>query len=123
MEEMNRLTKAIIGAAIEVHRILGPGLLEATYEIALCIEMDIRGIKHSRQVPIDIRYKGRLVNEYRMDLLVENSVVVEIKAVERLDPIFSAKLLTYLRSSSKKVGLLINFNTRFLKDGVRRYVL
>jgi GxxExxY protein len=123
MEEVNRLTEAIIGAAIEVHRILGPGLLEATYEIALCIEMDIRGIKHSRQVPIDIRYKGRLVNEYRMDLLVEDKVVVEIKAVERLDPIFSAKLLTYLRSSSKKVGLLINFNTRFLKDGVRRYVL
>ena len=123
MEEMNRLTEAIIGAAIEVHRILGPGLLEATYETALCIEMDIRGIKHSRQVPIDVRYKGRPVNEYRMDLLVENKVVVEVKAVERFDPIFSAKLLTYLRTSSKRVGLLINFNTRFLKDGVRRYVL
>ena len=97
--------------------------MEATYETALCIEMDIRGIKHSRQVPIDLRYKGRLVNEYRMDLLVENKVVVEVKAVERFDPIFSAKLLTYLRTSSKRVGLLINFNTRFLKDGVRRYVL
>jgi len=123
MEDLNRLTEAIIGAAIEVHRILGPGLMEATYETALCIEMDIRGIKHSRQVPIDLRYKGRLVNEYRMDLLVENKVVVEVKAVERFDPIFSAKLLTYLRTSSKRVGLLINFNTRFLKDGVRRYVL
>ena len=123
MKEVNALTEAIIGAAIEVHRVLGPGLLEASYEAALCVELALRKIQHRRQLPIDLTYKGCPIGEYRVDLLVEDTVVVEIKSVERFEPIFSAKLLTYLRTTAKTVGLLINFNTRFLKDGIRRYVL
>ena len=123
MKELNNLTEAIIGAAIEVHRILGPGLLETSYEAALSVELTLRKIRHCRQLPIDLSYKGNPIGEYRVDLLVENAVVVEIKSVERFEPIFSAQLLTSLRTTSKRVGLLINFNTRFLKDGVRRYVL
>ena len=123
MKELNKRTEATVGAAIELHRILGPGLLEATYEAALCIELKRRGIRHLRQPSILLTYKGESVGDYRIDVLVEDLVIVEIKSVDRFDPIFSAKLLTYLRSASKKVGLLINFNTRFLKDGIRRYVL
>ena len=122
MKSLDQLTKETIGSSIEVHRILGPGLLEATYEAALCIELEDRGIRHRRQVPIPLTYKGRPVGEYRLDLLVEDSIVVEIKSVERFDPVFASQLLTYLRASSKKVGLLINFNSRLLCDGVRRFV-
>ncbi len=123
MHDLNRLTENIIGAAIEVHRILGPGLLEATYEAALCIELEERQIRHRRQVPIPMTYKDKPVGDYRLDLLVEDAVVVEIKSVERLDPVFSAQILTYLRAASKRVGLLINFNGQLLTAGVRRFVL
>lgn len=123
MKDMNRITEAIIGAAIEVHRTLGPGLLEASYEAALCIELDLRNIPCLRQWPIPLTYKGHPIGEYRLDLLVDETVIVELKSVDRLDPIFAAQLLTYLRATSKPVGLLINFNSRFLKDGIRRYVL
>ena len=121
--EINRLTERIIGRAIEVHRVLGPGLLEPTYETAMCIELDDVGIRYVRQTRLPALYKGRRLGEYRIDLIVEDLVVVEVKAVERSNPLFDAQLLTYLRATGKTVGLLINFNSRLLKDGVTRLVL
>jgi GxxExxY protein len=123
LDDLNQLTERIIGCAIEVHRQLGPGLLEATYEAALCIELDTAGIKHERQVCCPVLYKGRAIGDYRLDLLVEDAVVVEVKSVERFDPIFAAQVLTYLRITGKKLGLLINFNSRLLTDGLKRFVL
>ena len=123
MEDINQLTEKIIGCAIEVHRNLGPGLLENTYEEALCIEFDQHQIPYRRQLPFPILYKGRSISEYRLDLLVDETVVVEIKSVERFDPVFEAQVLTYLRATDKKVGLLINFNSRLLRDGVKRFIL
>jgi GxxExxY protein len=117
------ITEKIIGCAIEVHRTLGPGLLESTYENALCIELGAAGLSHERQRPVPLVYKGQPVGEYRLDLIVEQAVIVEIKTVERLDPIFEAQLLTYLRLAGKRVGLLINFHTVILKSGIKRLVL
>ena len=117
------LTEKIIGCAIEVHRVLGPGLLEASYEAALSIEFQAAKINFQRQLVIPVSYKGQPIGEHRLDFLVENAVVVELKSVERFDPIFEAQVLTYLRLSGKHRGLLINFNSRLLKDGVKRYVL
>ncbi|MHB0878185.1 MAG: GxxExxY protein [Anaerolineae bacterium] len=119
----NEVTERVIGSAIEVHRSLGPGLLESTYEEALCVELELRGLRHARQVPVELVYKGRQVGNYRMDLIVEDSVVVEVKSVERHDPLFEAQLLTYLRLSGKHVGLLNNFHTQLLKQGIKRMVL
>ena len=121
--DIDKTTERIIGCAIEVHRVLGPGLFETTYESALCIEFEICGLRYVRQAPVPILYKERAVGDYRLDLLVEDQVVVEVKAVERFDPIFEAQVLTYLRGTGKRVGLLINFNSRLLKDGVKRFVL
>ena len=121
--EINLLTHRIIGCAIEIHRILGPGLLEPAYEAAMGIEFDDAGIKYVRQTRWPALYKGRLLGEYRIDLIVENLVIVEVKAVERDNPLFEAQLLTYLRLTGKQVGLLINFNSRLLKDGVKRMAL
>jgi GxxExxY protein len=121
--EINALTRRIIGSAIEVHRVLGPGLLESLYESALCIEFDDIGLKCARQVRAPAYDKGRLLGEYRVDLIVEELVLLEIKSVERLDPVFDAQMLTYLRLTGKKLGLLLNFNSRLLKDGIRRLVL
>jgi len=123
LEEINRLTEKIIGCAIEVHRQLDPGLLEATYESALCVEFKSVGLGYLRQPVFPVVYKGTTIGEYRLDLLIEDQVVVEIKSVQRLDPLFEAQVLTYLRVTDKKVGLLMNFNSRFLKDGIKRFVL
>lgn len=123
MERKDPLTEKIIGAAIEVHRQLGPGLLEGTYEAALCLEFKAVGLRYRRQVPVPVVYKGQVIGEYRLDLLVEEAVVVEVKSVNRFDPVFEAQVLTYLRASGKRIGLLINFNSRFLCAGVRRYIL
>jgi len=123
VERINQVTEQIIGAAIEVHRHLGPGLLESVYEEALAVEFDLRGLPYARQVPVPLAYKGREIGEYRLDLLVADSVVVEVKSVERQDPVFTAQLLTYLRLAGKRVGLLINFNTHLLKQGVKRLIL
>ncbi len=123
MDEVNALTEKIIGCAIEVHRQLGPGLLESTYEAALCVELEDAGLSCNRQAVFPVNYKGRAVGEYRLDLIVEDAVVVEIKSVERHDPVYEAQLLTYLRVTGKHVGLLINFNTRLLKNGLKRFVL
>ena len=117
------LTAAIIGAAIEVHRHLGPGLLESAYEECLCRELELRRIAFERQKPLPLEYKGaRLDCGYRIDLLVEGRVVVEVKAVGAPAPIHEAQVLTYLKLAQAKVGLLINFNVPVLKAGLKRLV-
>ena len=123
MEELNRVTEKTIGCAIEVHRHLGPGLLEHVYEEALCVEFELQGLHYQRQMSIPVNYKGRVIGEYRLDLMVEDAVIVELKSVDRHDPVFEAQILTYLRVTGKKVGLLINFNSKLLKDGIKRFVL
>jgi GxxExxY protein len=123
MSEKDTLTERIIGCAIEVHRNLGPGLLEATYEAAMRIELADARLTFQRQPVYPVLYKGRQIGEYRLDLIVEDAVVVELKSVERFDAIFEAQILTYLRVTGKKVGLLINFNTRLLREGIKRFVL
>lgn len=122
--EHNDLTKAVIGAAIEVHRTLGPGLLESAYEECLSRELTLREIPFRRQVPLPIVYKGvQLDCGYRIDLLIAEQVVVELKAVSDIETIHEAQLLTYLKLGGWKIGLLINFNVTLLKTGIRRRVL
>jgi GxxExxY protein len=121
MSGLNRLTESIIGAAIEVHRNTGPGLMESVYEECLCYELSQLGLKFQRQVELPVAYKGIKLNcGFRMDLVVEDSVVLELKTVDQLLPIHSAQLLTYLKLSGKKLGLLINFNEPLLKRGLKR---
>ena len=122
-EERDPLTEKIIGCAIEVHRVLGPGLLEASYEAALTVEFGAVNLAFQRQLVIPVFYKNQPIGEHRLDFLVEDSVIVELKSVERFDPRFEAQVLTNLRMSGKHRGLLINFNPRLLKDGVKRFVL
>ena len=98
-------------------------MLEAIYEEALAVEFQDAGVQYRRQFPVPILYKGRRLGDYRVDLLVEDAVIVEIKSVERFDPVFDAQVLTYLRITGKRVGLLINFNSRLLRDGIKRFVL
>lgn len=122
-ENLNRITESIIGAAIEVHRALGPGLLESAYEACLTFELAQRGLKVEQQKPLPVVYReAKLDCGYRLDLLVEEAVIVEVKAVDRLMPIHQAQLLSYLKLSGFKVGLLFNFNVKVLKDGIRRLV-
>jgi GxxExxY protein len=118
------LTKEIIGAAIEVHRELGPGLLESAYEVCLCYELKLRGIDVACQVPLPVQYKGmRLDCGYRIDACVKDRVIVELKSVDEITDLHRAQLLTYLRLSGTKVGLLLNFNVPVLKDGIIRMAL
>ncbi len=120
---LNKLSGEVIGAAIEVHNDLGPGLLETSYEASLQHELKLRGYESVRQLVLPIKYKDLVVPEaYRIDLLVENCVVIELKTVEALLPIHSAQLLTYLRMSDNHLGLLINFHTVRLTDGIKRLV-
>ena len=121
--ELNALSQRVIGAAIEVHRILGPGYLESVYEEALAIELELQGVACDRQASVSIKYKGRPVGEGRLDLLIDSCLVVELKTVENLLPIHQAQLLSYLKATRKQLGLLINFNTRVLREGVKRVVL
>ena len=119
----NEITEAVIGSAIEVHKHLGPGLLESAYEVCLAYEIATRGLKVVRQLQVPVRYKEvHLDCGYRVDLLVEDLVVVELKVVERLEPIHDAQVLTYLRLSGCQIGLLLNFNTPILRDGIKRLV-
>jgi GxxExxY protein len=119
----NDLSGEIVGAAIEVHRVLGPGLLESVYEEALAIELQDRDLVVSRQIALPIGYKGRpLESALRLDMLVNNMIIVEVKSVERVLPVHEAQLLSYLRLSNKKLGLLINFNSVVLSRAVRRVV-
>lgn len=118
---LNELTEQIIGAAIEVHRELGPGLLESAYEAALAYELTLRGVKFETQKSQPVRYKGLLIEAgFRLDILVGGEVVVELKAVEAVLPIHEAQLITYLKLSACRVGLLINFNVPLLKQGITR---
>ena len=118
------LSGDVIGAAIEVHRQLGPGLLESAYEACLCRELDFRGKGYERQKPLPLVYKGlKLDCGYRIDLLVEETLIVEIKSVDTLAPIHEAQLLTYMKLANVKLGLLVNFNAPVLKDGIKRFVL
>jgi GxxExxY protein len=118
------LTRSIIEAAIEVHRTLGPGLLESAYQACLCHELSLRGIAFQREVELPVQYKGILLDcGYRLDFLVDNSVIVEIKCVETVLPVHEAQLITYLKLSKKRVGLLINFQVELLKDGIVRRVV
>lgn len=119
----NELSHMIIGAAIEVHKILGPGLLESAYEACLYYELEQKGLFVYQQVPVPIEYKEvKLEQGYRLDLLVENKVIVELKSVATLHPIHTAQMITYLRLSGNKLGLIINFNEDKLIDGVKRVV-
>jgi GxxExxY protein len=123
-DQINQVTEKIIGAAINVHRALGPGLLESAYEACLAFELVEGGLKVEQQKPIPVIYKTvRLDCGYRLDLLVNNIVIVEIKSVDHMMPIHEAQLLSYLKLSGCKVGLLINFNVKMLKEGIRRLIL
>ena len=117
------LTEKIIGAAIEVHRVLGPGLLEAIYEEALCIEFEMQGIPFQRQVDVDVHYKGHAIKGQRIDLLVGGEVVVELKAVTTLPDIVTAQALSYLKATGLKRALVVNFGASRLVDGVKRISL
>jgi GxxExxY protein len=124
MEEKDPLTGAVIGAAIEVHRVLGPGLLESVYQRCLERELAVRGVPFEPQVRLPVVYKGaELGDDFVMDFVVDDRVVVEIKAVDALHPLHEAQLLTYLRLSGLRLGLLINFNVPVLKDGIKRRIL
>lgn len=123
-ENINDLTGAVIGAAIEVHRTLGPGLLESIYEECLCKELSFRNIAYEKQKEIPIEYKGIILNtKYRIDIIAEKKLILEIKACENLMPIHEAQILTYLKLTRCKVGLLINFNVPVLKNGIKRFIL
>jgi len=120
---VNDLTGGVIGAAIEVHKALGPGLMESTYEECLCIELELRNLPYERQREIPITYKGvNLDCAYQLDIVISNQLIVELKACESIQPIHEAQLLTYLKLSGIKVGLLINFNVPALKEGIKRLV-
>ena len=122
--ELNLLTKQIIGAAIEVHRHLGPGLLESAYETCLAYELQQLGLSFERQKALPLIYKeAHLDQGYRIDLLMEQKVIVEIKVVEQIAPVHGAQVLSYLRFSGCKIGLLLNFNVKLLKDGIRRFIM
>jgi GxxExxY protein len=122
-DDINNLTYDIIGTAMDVHRILSPGLLESVYEDAMCVELHMRDLAFERQKQISIDYKGHSVGIMRLDLLVEDSVIVELKAVERLMPIHQAQAMTYLKITGKRLALLINFNVTVLKKGIKRIAL
>ncbi len=121
--EVEQLAYGVIGAAIEVHRMLGPGFLESVYEGALCVELQLRRIPFICQAMVAVNYKGCMVGEGRLDLLVGNALIVELKAVEKLAPIHSAQVLSYLKMTNHQLGLLINFNVPILKDGIKRIIL
>ena len=117
------LTRRIIACAIEVHKRLGPGLLERLYTEAMVIEMGLDGLKVEKNVRIPAAYRGKPIGEYIIDLLVEDTVILELKSVERHNPIFEAQILSYMKLTGKSVGLLINFNSKMVKDGIKRFVL
>jgi len=122
-DELNAIAAQVVDAALEVHRRLGPGLLESVYEACLCYELSKRGLQFQRQVNWPIQYDAvRIDVGVRLDLLVEDQLIVELKAVEKMIPLFEAQLLTYLKLTEKRLGLLINFNVSMLKDGIKRMI-
>jgi GxxExxY protein len=121
--ELDDTTSAVIGAAVEVHRVLGPGFLETVYEEAMAIEFRLRGISFERQKIVNVAYKGYPIGEGKLDFFVKDSLVVELKAVEKILPIHQAQIMSYLKATGYRLGLLINFHERLLREGVRRVVL
>jgi GxxExxY protein len=122
-EELNKITEAIIGAAIDVHKALGPGLLESAYIACLVYELIQRGYKAPTEVPLPLIYKEvKLDSGYRLDIFVNDKVIIEVKSVDRLAPIHDAQIISYLKIANCKVGLLINFNVKMVKDGIKRFV-
>ena len=120
---MNQLSSKIIGAAIEVHKTLGPGLLESAYEECLCHELSIQGLLFEKQKPLSVDYKGKKLDcGYRMDIVVEKEVIIELKSCEKVEPIHKAQLLTYLKLSGLNLGLILNFNVPLMRDGIVRIV-
>jgi len=123
MRNMNKLSSRIIGAAIEVHKALGPGLLESAYEECICHELSIGGLSLERQKPLAVRYKGiNLDCSYRLDIVVEDKIILELKACEKVEPIHKAQLLTYLKLSGLHLGLILNFNVPVMREGIVRIV-
>jgi len=121
--DINELSSKIIGAAIEVHKALGPGLLESTYEECLCHEVSLRGLSLERQKPLAVQYKGMQLDcGYRLDVVVKNAIILELKSCEKIEPIHKAQLLTYLKLSGLNLGLILNFNVTIMKDGIVRVV-
>ncbi len=121
--DINKLSSNIIGAAIEVHKVLGPGLLESAYEKCMCYEMGLRGLSFENQKPLPIIYKGESLDcGYRLDMIVENAIILELKSCEKIEPIHKAQLLTYLKLSGLNLGLLLNFNVPVMRDGIVRIV-
>jgi GxxExxY protein len=122
--EINQITERIIGCAIEVHRSLGPGLLESVYEECLAFELQDSGLRIERQKPVPVVYKNiKLDCGYRIDILVEKSVIIELKSTDSIIPVHEAQILTYMKLANKNIGLLINFNVTLLKNGLKRYIL
>ena len=122
-EEVDRIAHAVIGAAIEVHRELGPGYQESVYEEALCIELGLRGIASSRQRAVSVQYKGHAVGAGKVDLVVEDRLIVELKAVEELHPAHVGQVISYLKATGLRLGLLLNFGAATMKEGIKRVVL
>ena len=121
--DSNQLSNKIIGAAIEVHKALGPGLLESAYEECLCQELELRGLHYERQKPLPVVYKGNKLDcGYRLDVVVENAIVLELKSCEKIEPIYEAQILTYLKLSGLHLGLILNFNVPMMRDGIKRVV-
>ena len=122
-EEPDELSERVIGAAMEVHRQVGPGMTEIMYEEALAHEFDLKGISYARQYPVEVKYKGKVIGKTRLDFLVEGRLIVELKACETLTAVHRAQCICYLRATGMRVALLINFNVPVLKDGIKRIVL
>ena len=122
-ERVDGLAREVIGAAIEVHRTLGPGFLESVYEAALCVELTARHIPFVRQHAFGVQYKGETVGESRLDLLIDDALILELKAVDELAPVHHAQVISYLKATGCRLGLLMNFNTSVLKDGIKRIAL
>ena len=118
--EPDPLTREIISAAIEVHKGIGPGLIESIYEEALCYELELRGIEFQRQIPTDVTYKGRIIKGQRIDLIVDGEVIIELKSVSRIHEVVFAQIRSYLRATNLKRGLIMNFGEKRLVDGIRR---
>jgi len=122
-EDINLITEKIIGCAINIHKIPGPGLLESIYESAMCIELRETVLKFESQKPIKVVYKGQDIGKFKIDLVVDNRIVVELKSTERMDPVYSAQILSYMKLGNFKYGLLINFNDSKLKSVIKRFAL
>lgn len=123
MDDLNKISDRIIGCAIEVHRNLGAGLSENIYQKALCMELKLAGLNIEFEKAINVNYRDEMIGQFRIDIVVEDKIILELKSVERYDPLFEAQLLSYMKLGGFKLGLLINFNNKLFKDGIKRIIL